>query len=482
MRSSLPLLGLATAFATVSNAHTLFTTLFINDENQGDGTCVRMPMDGNTATGPIADPFNNGDVACGRDGDKAVAFTCPAPAGAKLTFTFREYPDASKPGVIDKLHKGPVAVYLRRVSSFSSSPSGGGWFKIWHEGYDDAQGKFATEKLIADKGLLSVNLPPRLPTGNYLVRTELIALHNVTENPVKVHPQFYPGCAQLFIQGDGDGDLNIPADRQASIPGHVSPDEPGLNFDFYNDKGPYTTPGVDIYFPGAGTSPKAKVVVPLSASQGGIPEDCLIKNANWCGYEVESYTDETGCWNAVTACYKQGDVCYKSSPPTGSKNCDAWDRAKCDKIRDSCDAGDFTGPPNKGVKLLEQFLGNSEPPAPRNPGVVAGPSVEIPRPAPSSASANAPVVETTAPEPEPTSTTVSVPEHAESEVAAPTSAADHDTTTTATTTVVATTTVTITGVQHGLTTGTVQGVYVPTSTECARLGRGKRVRGHPRRG
>ena len=51
--------------APAAQAHTLFTTLFINGNNQGDGTCVRMPMDGETATGPIY-PIVGDDMACGK--------------------------------------------------------------------------------------------------------------------------------------------------------------------------------------------------------------------------------------------------------------------------------------------------------------------------------------------------------------------------------------------------------------------------------
>lgn len=51
--------------ASVANAHTLFTTLFINGKNQGDGTCVRMPRDSSTANGPIY-PITGNDMACGK--------------------------------------------------------------------------------------------------------------------------------------------------------------------------------------------------------------------------------------------------------------------------------------------------------------------------------------------------------------------------------------------------------------------------------
>lgn len=57
-------LGLATAFARLSTAHTVFTTLYVDDVNQGDGTCVRMAQDGNIATSFI-DGLDTNDMACG---------------------------------------------------------------------------------------------------------------------------------------------------------------------------------------------------------------------------------------------------------------------------------------------------------------------------------------------------------------------------------------------------------------------------------
>ncbi|KAG4427915.1 hypothetical protein IFR05_016604, partial [Cadophora sp. M221] len=59
--------------------HTLFTNLFINDIDQGDGTCVRMPMDAHNATNPINDLASRA-MACGYSGSQGVARVCPVPA------------------------------------------------------------------------------------------------------------------------------------------------------------------------------------------------------------------------------------------------------------------------------------------------------------------------------------------------------------------------------------------------------------------
>jgi hypothetical protein len=51
-------------FAALANAHTTFTTLYVDRKSQGDGTCVRMPYDGETATFPIQSVISE-DMACG---------------------------------------------------------------------------------------------------------------------------------------------------------------------------------------------------------------------------------------------------------------------------------------------------------------------------------------------------------------------------------------------------------------------------------
>jgi hypothetical protein len=145
-------------------AHTIFTTLFVNDVSQGDGVCVRMNMIPENSTNPVQNLASN-DMACGTyapawashptllrprgylaaclhvqgfDGEVGVARVCPVSRGAKLSFLWREWADASHPGSIDISHKGPCAVYMKAVSSAVNDPGyGTGWFKIWELGYDN---------------------------------------------------------------------------------------------------------------------------------------------------------------------------------------------------------------------------------------------------------------------------------------------------------------------------------------------------------
>ncbi|KAK2022936.1 endoglucanase B [Colletotrichum zoysiae] len=328
----------ALALASAANAHTLFSELYINGKSQGDATCVRMPKDGAGSTSPVAG-LTSQDMACGKDGQIAAAYTCAAPGSAQLTFEFRQWPDKRQEGSIDPSHKGPCAVYVKKVDDIATSPAAGpGWFKIWDEGYDESTQKWCVDKLIDNKGLLTVELPSGLTAGYYLVRTEVLALHQAVSLK---DPQYYVGCAQIYIQNGPSGALEVPSEYSVSIPGYIDGSEPGNNFNLYdNPKFPYPIPGPRSFSP-TGTSSSAKA----ASFEGGVPGDCLIKNANWCGKAVESYSTETGCWAGVDACYAQGDECFHSAPPTGASNCYIWNDKMCKGLEAQCRAKNFNGPP-----------------------------------------------------------------------------------------------------------------------------------------
>ncbi|TQW00743.1 hypothetical protein V2A60_001793 [Cordyceps javanica] len=336
--------------ASAATAHTLFTTLYIDGKNQGDGTCVRMPKNGATGTAPIY-PITGDAMACGYGGQDPVPFVCPATSGAKLTFEFRLWPDAEQPGALDPGHKGPCAVYLKRVDDMFSDPAAGdGWFKIWHDGYDAASGEWCSDRLIAHDGLLSVHLPAGLAPGYYLVRPEILALHFA----YKGDPQFYLGCAQIFVQGGAGGGgptvaattAEVPASKMVSIPGYVDADTAGLKFDIYKDKMPaYPMPGPDVWTPTLSASSwSAKSLKQAKLSRGAVPQSCLVKNANWCAKEVPRYADMEGCWAAVKDCYAQSKRCWDSAPASGSANCYTWSDY-CSAMNDACEREEFDGPP-----------------------------------------------------------------------------------------------------------------------------------------
>lgn len=72
MKSSLFIGLVAPMLIATAKAHTTFTTLFVNDVSQGDGTCVRMSMDPQTCSYPVAG-IDSDDMACGRSSETRMA-------------------------------------------------------------------------------------------------------------------------------------------------------------------------------------------------------------------------------------------------------------------------------------------------------------------------------------------------------------------------------------------------------------------------
>ncbi|KAK4166077.1 glycosyl hydrolase family 61-domain-containing protein [Cladorrhinum sp. PSN259] len=338
-------LGLATTFASLSTAHTVLTTIWVDGKNQGDGTCIRMGLNPDRTTFPIPS-IDSSDMACGLDGHTPVAFTCPAKAGSSLTFAFRSWADDPSRGPIDKSHVGSISIYLKHLSSPSASATGGGWFKIFHSGYSESKQKWSAATLIDNHGLLTVSIPSAIPSGPYLVRTEVLALQNYPET------QFFVNCAQLYITGTPGS--SIPDSKTVSIPGHVHYSDKGLNYNIYEtdpSKTPYLIPGPKPYFP---TSSSSSLSTSSSQTSGLIPKGCILKNANWCATELPNFNSENSCWTASDDCWRQVEECYAVAPPSGYHGCKLWSERKCDIVQKGCKDGAWEGPKNKGEKIATE--------------------------------------------------------------------------------------------------------------------------------
>lgn len=221
----------------------------------------------------------------------------------------------------------------------SSPAAGPGWFKIWEDGYDNSTAEWCTDRLIGHDGLLSVDLPTGLPPGYYLARPEILALHWA----YKGDPQFYTGCAQIFVQGGpaAPSTLQVPAQHSVSIPGYVSKDMPGLAFDIYKEPMPaYPIPGPAVFVP----TSRAPASLKKLLAKGAVPPSCLLKNANWCANPVGTYSDMKGCWAGVKDCYDQSKMCWDSAPASGSANCYTWSDY-CSNMNDACERKEYEGPP-----------------------------------------------------------------------------------------------------------------------------------------
>lgn len=88
--------------------------------------------------------------------------------------------------------------------------------------------------------ILPTNRPLSLAPGNYLIRHELLALHQANT------PQFYAECAQLQVTGSGSAQPS--GSYLATIPGYASQSDPGITVDTYGSKATtYTPPGPAVW-------------------------------------------------------------------------------------------------------------------------------------------------------------------------------------------------------------------------------------------
>lgn len=333
---------LAAAAIDAASAHTTFTNFFIDQAPQGDGTCVRMSNILPHATDPIRPPTSP-NMACGANGEKGVARVCPAKSGSSMTLNFRDWPDGSQPGSLDKSHMGPCAVYMKKVdnSAADNNAAGPGWFKIFEEDYDNSTAQWCTSKIMANDGKLSVKLPTDIAGGYYLVRPELLALHEADKNPPD--PQFYVGCAQIFLESTGSA---VPKDT-VSIPGHVDMQHPAMTFGVWNRPKQISFPqfGPSTYQSGSSKRDIESRTTQSKQTVGLKPANCIMENDNWCGMTLPSYSDEKGCWASSQNCWDQNKECYGSAGPVGSKNCKNWE-SYCTSVQQGCKSGNFNGPPS----------------------------------------------------------------------------------------------------------------------------------------
>nr|4B5Q_A Chain A, GLYCOSIDE HYDROLASE FAMILY 61 PROTEIN D [Phanerodontia chrysosporium]4B5Q_B Chain B, GLYCOSIDE HYDROLASE FAMILY 61 PROTEIN D [Phanerodontia chrysosporium] len=124
-------------------------------------------------------------------------------------------------------HPGYLDVMMSPASPAANSPEAGTgqtWFKIYEE-----KPQFENGQLVFDTTQQEVTftIPKSLPSGQYLLRIEQIALHVASSYG---GAQFYIGCAQLNVENGGNGTPG----PLVSIPGVYTGYEPGILINIYN--------------------------------------------------------------------------------------------------------------------------------------------------------------------------------------------------------------------------------------------------------
>ncbi|KAG9185633.1 lytic cellulose monooxygenase (C1-hydroxylating) [Alternaria panax] len=242
------------AAANLAAAHTTFQSFVIDGKDQGQHFAVQTPSNGNN---PILDVTSTAMIC---NGGKATADQVEVAAGSKVGMQWHHNDPATTDGdePIAASHKGPVMVYIAKADT---NGEGAVWTKIWEDGLTD--GKWGVDNFIANKGLVEITLPD-LEAGDYLIRPELIGLH---EASAEAKAQFYNGCGQIKVTGSGSASL--PATGTDMTKAYKATD-PGVLFNMYGGATEYTIPGPKVW-DGASTGGSApatpsKPVAPAAPS------------------------------------------------------------------------------------------------------------------------------------------------------------------------------------------------------------------------
>ncbi|KAI0072595.1 hypothetical protein K474DRAFT_362074 [Panus rudis PR-1116 ss-1] len=199
--------------------------------NEKFPSIIRLIQD----NGPIKDA-NSPDLACGPKATNAKLVADVNP-GSKMTFYWWGGYDGNSPW---PHNVGPIMTYMAECTGTTCDKfdaSKAKWFKIHQLGKKDATGWYQDD-LHQNKPLI-IPIPENLKAGNYLVRTEILALHTAQSLG---GAEFYPSCTQVRVGGSGTGTPS----STVSFPGAYKATEPGILVDEPDLKTPYVFPGPPV--------------------------------------------------------------------------------------------------------------------------------------------------------------------------------------------------------------------------------------------
>jgi len=237
---SLSVLVAVAALAAKVSAHYTWPQLIVGGTNTSTWQFVRQTNNWQDLN-PLMD-VSLTDVRCYTSEESGTASTTTVAAGSTVGFTVDGNPS-------NLYHPGVVNVYMAKAPSgtdvASWDGSGDVWFKIFEI---SAVTDGGTSITFPATGMTQVTfpIPPKTPSGQYLIRIEHIALH-VAESFQGA--QFYIACGQVEVTNGGTG---TPGPLVA-FPGAYTGMEPGILIDiYYPIPTSYTQPGPPVW-PAAGS-------------------------------------------------------------------------------------------------------------------------------------------------------------------------------------------------------------------------------------
>ncbi|OCL02584.1 lytic polysaccharide monooxygenase [Glonium stellatum] len=219
-------------FSSSAFSHTFIWGVFVNGVDQGTFRGIRLPAyngapnAGGYANSPVKN-LTSIDMRCNVMGDIQAPDTIKVAPGDNLTFDWHHNSRTLTDDVIASSHHGPAMIYIS-----PDPPTENSFVKIWEEGLYSFGNWATTEDIAKNGGHMNVRVPAGLKAGYYLIRAEMVGLHEANVaydlNPVR-GAQFYPDCVQIEVGGDGT--VELPSG--VSFPGAYSYEDPGIVYDVY---------------------------------------------------------------------------------------------------------------------------------------------------------------------------------------------------------------------------------------------------------
>ncbi|PBP25963.1 putative endoglucanase II [Diplocarpon rosae] len=229
-------LAIIASLLSAGSAHQNFHQFWVNDVSPGYQVSIRMPP----SNSPVTDLTSN-DLACNANGNVVLSSVITTPANEG---------DSIKVKWDSSTHPGPISHFLFGPVQDASQATGvGSWFKI--DEFDSENGTWANVIMAAQDMTYTFKLPIGLQSGEYLLRSEMLALHGAGQVG---GAQFYIGCAQLKITGTGSAAFS----PQIELPGAYKADDANIHIpNFYHgfDISTYTAPGGPVAIPGGSPRP-----------------------------------------------------------------------------------------------------------------------------------------------------------------------------------------------------------------------------------
>lgn len=199
-------------------------------------------------------------------------------------------------------------MYLSKVSDATTADGAStGWFKIFSNSWSKKSSgrvgdddNWGTRDLNACCGKMNVKIPSDIPSGDYLLRAEALALHTAGQAG---GAQFYMTCYQISVEGGGSA-----SPATVKFPGAYSSSDPGIRVNIHSAISNYVAPGPAVYAGGTtkiagsgcqacestckvGSSPSAVAPSGKKPSDGGSSEPveavnsgCTVQAYGQCGY------------------------------------------------------------------------------------------------------------------------------------------------------------------------------------------------------